>query len=154
MEWILIRYSAFLLSVYLTCFNIILREELYKLEVCGSGIDKAPKNPVECLGWGGGGGCALDWLSTPLLSGGVVKACYTDIYIRPFSTFWLLSTICWILIYFSHQSKSTNGLYSIQRIYSGLGTESSSKRDPTEYNLCISLMVEPQLTLKMLYLLP
>ena len=77
MEWILIRYNAFLLLVYLPCFNIILREELYKLEVCDIGIDKAPKNPVECLGGGG----ALDWLSTQLLSGEVVKACYTDIYV-------------------------------------------------------------------------
>lgn len=85
MEWILIRYSAFLLSVYLPCFNIILREELYKLEVCGSGIDKAPKNPVEYLSGGGG---ALDWLATPLLSDEVVKACYTDIYISdPFPHF-------------------------------------------------------------------
>ena len=79
MEWILIRYSVFLLSVYLPCFNINLREELYKLEVSGSGIDKTPKNPVECLG-GGGGGASFDWLSTPLLSGEVVKACYTDMY--------------------------------------------------------------------------
>jgi len=146
-EWILIRYSAFLLSVFLPCFSIILREELYKLEVCGSGIDKAPR------------GGALDWLSTPLLSGELVKACYTDIYIhiyiyiRPFSSFWLLSTICWNLIYFCHQSKSTNELYSVQLIYSGLGTESNSKRDPTEYNLCMHLMVQPQLTPKMLYIL-
>ena len=52
-------------------------EKLYKLEVCGSDTDKGYQKPS---GMSERGGCALDCLSTPLLSGEVVKACYHDRY--------------------------------------------------------------------------